>query len=138
MASEGYFRKRIFRSPLGSQTQSVSGASIVWALLSGPIYFWRKRAPVEALLLFVAQLILYFVPDETLDGDIADLLGTLLWLGSALAAPLLLALCYERKGWMEQQPFEERVRSRLGFGEDDLERDMYREGLNQRTRTRPF
>ena len=135
MAFDGYFKTRIYRSPLRSQTQKVSGAAVLWALLGGPLYFWRKQAPIEALLLFMAELILYFLPDEALGGFFdTDTLGALLWLGSGLAAPLLLTLCYERKGWYEQRPFEDRVRSRLGFSDDDSERDFYRDSSAGRSR----
>ena len=128
MASEGYFRTRIFRSPLGSQVQSVGGVSVLWALLLGPAFFWRKRAPIEGLLLLAAELMLYFIPDDVFGALDADAIGALLWLGSSLAAPMLLAMCYERKGWTETRPLEQRVRSRLAADDDDdLERELARE-----------
>ena len=129
MASDGYFRTRIYRSPLGSQVQSVSGTSILWALLLGPIYFWRKKAMIPAIALFAAEVMLYFIPDDVLgDAFDTDAIGSLLWLGSSLAAPLLLSLCYEQKGWVESEPFEKKVRSRKAVDDDDeLERELARE-----------
>jgi len=137
MALDGYFRTRIYQSPLRSQTQKVSGSAVLWAFLGGPIYFWRKQAPIEALLLFVAQLTLYFIPDEALGGAVdTDTVGVLLWLGAGLAAPLLLSMCYERKGWFERRSIDDRMRSRLALGDDDSERDFYRE--HGAGRSRPF
>lgn len=128
MASEGYFRTRIYRSPMGSQVQSVSGLSILWALLLGPIYFWRKKAMIPAILFFAAEALLYFVPDDVLGDFDADAIGSLIWLGASLAAPLLLSMCYKQKGWVESEPFEKKVRSNLALDDDDeLERELARE-----------
>ena len=128
MASEGYFRTRIYRSPMGSQVQSVSGLSILWVLLLGPIYFWRKKAMIPAILFFAAEALLYFVPDDVLGDFDADAIGSLIWLGASLAAPLLLSMCYEQKGWVESEPFEKKVRSNLALDDDDeLERELARE-----------
>jgi|SRR5579863_3523189 len=128
MASEGYFRKRSYRSPMGSQVQSVSGTSILWALFLGPAYFWRKKAMLPAIVLFAAEAMLYFMPDDALGALDADAIGSLIWLGSSLAAPLLLSMCYEQKGWIESQPFEKKVRSRLALNDDDeLESELARE-----------
>jgi len=128
MASEGYFRTRIYRSPLGSQVQSVSGTSILWALFLGPIYFWRKKAMIPAIVLFAAEAMLYFIPDDALGAFDTDAISSLLWLGSGFAAPLLLSMCYEHKGWIESQPFEKKVPSRLARNDDDeLEQELARE-----------
>jgi hypothetical protein len=83
--------------------EAVSPLSAVWALLCGPAYYWRKRAPIEALLFASALGTLLFLDGG---GDIAVFsdrldIGTMLWLVFALAAPVLLPACYRRKGWVE-------------------------------------
>lgn len=97
-----YFEPRSFRSLYLKRTESVSGASALWALLLGPAFYWRKQAPVEALVLSVTDLMLMVMPDSFLGlGDANDILGVLIWLGFAFGAPLLLPMCYRRKGWVE-------------------------------------
>ncbi len=97
-----YFEPRSFRSLYLKRTESVSGASALWALLFGPAFFWRKQAPVEALVLSVTDLLLMVMPDSLLGiEDANDILGVLVWLGFAFGAPLLLPMCYRRKGWVE-------------------------------------
>lgn len=98
-----YFEWRRFQSPFLSSSETVSPLSAVWASLCGPVYYWRKRAPIEALL-FAAALGSLLLLDE--DSDLAGRsdgidLATMIWLGLALAAPILLPACYRRKGWVE-------------------------------------
>jgi len=102
MTLTDYFEPRSFRSLYLKRTESVSGASALWALLLGPAYYWRKQAPVEALVLSVADLMLMFLPGSLLGiEDANDALGALVWLGFAFGAPVLLPMCYRRKGWVE-------------------------------------
>ena len=97
-----YFEPRSFRSLYLKRTEGVSGASALWALLFGPAFYWRKQAPVEALVLSVTDLVLMVMPDSLLGiEDANDILGVLVWLGFAVGAPLLLPICYRRKGWVE-------------------------------------
>ncbi|HXP72737.1 MAG TPA: hypothetical protein VN823_01195 [Stellaceae bacterium] len=98
-----YFASRRFRSPFLGSTERVSPLSALWAFLFGPVYYWRKRAPIEALV-FALALGSLFLLDE--DWDISALssgmdMDTAIWLGFALAAPALLPACYRRKGWVE-------------------------------------
>lgn len=98
-----YFASRRFRSPFLGSMERVSPLSGLWAFCFGPVYYWRKRAPVEALL-FALALGSLLLLDE--DWDISALSGGLdldasIWLGFALAAPALLPACYRRKGWVE-------------------------------------
>lgn len=100
---ESYFSSRRFQSPFLRSIQLVSPLSALWACLLGPIYYWRKRAPIEAALFGVTMAALLFVDD---DGDILGMstgldLGSVIWLVFALAAPVLLPACYRRKGWVE-------------------------------------
>ena len=100
---ESYFSARRFQSPFLRSMQHVSPLSALWAFLLGPIYYWRKRAPIEAVLFGLAMGALLFIDT---DGDIlgvsADVdLGSAIWLAFAIAAPVLLPACYRRKGWVE-------------------------------------
>lgn len=67
------------------------------------MYYWRKQAPVEALLFLTAELILFVVSNRAISANAIDSTtpSLLLWLGAALLAPVLLPLCYRRKGWTE-------------------------------------
>ena len=100
---ESYFSSRRFQSPFLRSMQLVSPLSALWAFLLGPVYYWRKRAPIEAILFGIAMMSLLFVDD---DGDILGMSGSVdfgsaIWLAFALAAPVLLPACYRRKGWVE-------------------------------------
>ena len=100
---ESYFSSRRFQSPFLRSIQLVSPLSALWACLLGPIYYWRKRAPIEAALFGVTMAALLFVDD---DGDILGMstgldLRSVTWLVFALATPVLLPACYRRKGWVE-------------------------------------
>ena len=100
---ENYFSSRRFQSPFLRSMQLVSPLSALWAFLLGPVYYWRKRAPIEAILFGIAAMALLFVDD---DGDFLGMsanvdLGSAIWLAFALAAPVLLPACYRRKGWVE-------------------------------------
>lgn len=97
-----YLEPRVFRSPYLKRSESVSGAAMLWALLLGPAYYWRKQAPAEALVLFLIDAMLMLMPGSLLGSAAADdLLGWLVWLIFALGAPALLPMCYRRKGWVE-------------------------------------
>ena len=95
---------RVFESPFLRRTETVNGAgAILGALIAGPFYYWRKQAPVEALLLFSAQLILFFLSNPNIGHGRVDTAtpSFILWLGAAFLAPVLLPMCYRRKGWIE-------------------------------------
>jgi hypothetical protein len=94
-----YFQPRRFRSPYRGRSERVGGAAVLWTLLLGPVYLWRKGAMVEALVLAIAG-ILPFLPLDG-DGEALDAIGSLVWLAGALLAPVLLAMSYERRGWTE-------------------------------------
>jgi hypothetical protein len=98
-----YTARRVFQSPYVNARESVSGAAVFGVLLLGPFYYWKKKAPVEALLLCVAEAVLFLVPDQSLGTGIwgIDYPSLVLWLGAAIAAPALLPICYRRKGWTE-------------------------------------
>jgi Ca2+/H+ antiporter len=105
MNLDEYLGSHVYRSPFLGQTQTVSGlAAVFGALLSGPFYYWKKKAPVEALVLFTVELVLFVIPNRDLGGDVflgSSWIGVALWLGAAAMAPVLLPMCYRRKGWIE-------------------------------------
>lgn len=95
---------RVFESPFRGRTETVNGTGAVFgALLTGPLYYWRKQAPVEALILFTAELILFLLSNPNIAQGAVDTAtaSLVLWLGAALLAPVLLPMCYRRKGWIE-------------------------------------
>ncbi len=99
-----YSSTRVFESPFRHRTEAVNGTGAVFgALLTGPLYYWRKQAPVEALVLFTAELILFLLSNPDIgQGNVDTATPSLvLCLGAALLAPVLLPMCYRRKGWIE-------------------------------------
>jgi hypothetical protein len=103
MASTGIFRRRVFRHPFLKRTEAVGPHSVVLALLSGPIYYWQKRARLEAVVLcVVATPMLVYDPDSALvSRALLSDITTLVWAVSVVLAPLFLALSYHRQGWSE-------------------------------------
>jgi len=98
-----YFEPHVFRSPYLAVTEKVGADAMLWAFLLGPIYFWKKRAPVEALVLLIVNVMLLFAPDDMLGFDFLDgeTLTLVFWVICAAATPALLSMCYLRKGWIQ-------------------------------------
>jgi hypothetical protein len=103
MARAGFFRRRVFQHPFAGTTESIGVHSVMFALLSGPLYYWRKHARLEAVVLcFVGLPLLVYNPDKALvSGAVLSDIATGVWAGSVVLAPLLLALSYHRQGWDE-------------------------------------
>ncbi|HMK69192.1 MAG TPA: hypothetical protein VEC75_10810 [Stellaceae bacterium] len=103
MSLEALFSQRTFESPYGKVREVVGPSSALWSLLLGPLYFWRKRAPVEGLVYFLLTVPMVGLADVAEAAGLPDSidLGIVLWVGFALAAPALLAASYLRKGWVE-------------------------------------
>ena len=98
-----YFKDRRFQSPHMKATEAVTPLSALWAFLCGPVYYWRKHAPIEALVFVIAlgAPILLDPASDLMDVSDGIDIGTMLWAGFAIAAPILLPACYRRKGWIE-------------------------------------
>jgi hypothetical protein len=98
-----------FRQPYLSRVQSVSGLSVLWALLTGPGYFWRKGARIEAMLLALVSVPPLVADREhsLIDPSVLSAFASLTWAGAALCAPLILSYCYRRQGWVEVCPAAE-------------------------------
>ena len=103
MAVAGLFRRRVFQHPFLRRTEAIGLHSVMLALLSGPIYYWQKRARLEAVVLcVVAAPMLVYNPDSALvSRAVLSDIATAVWAGSVVLAPLLLALSYHRQGWSE-------------------------------------
>jgi hypothetical protein len=103
MSIADYTATRTFQSPFLRQTQTVGGGAVIGALLSGPFYYWKKKAPVEALLLATAELVMFVTPSQFWGTSLLGMTypDLVLWVGAAVLAPVLLPLAYRRKGWIE-------------------------------------
>ena len=79
---------------------------MIWAALSGPLYFWKKGAQIEALLLAIACVPPIFADptNSAIDPEFLSQFASLAWGGAALLAPILLMACYHRRGWDEVAP----------------------------------
>jgi hypothetical protein len=104
MSLADYTATRVFQSPFLRRSETISGGgAVIGALLTGPFYYWKKQAPVEALILFTIQLVLFVLSNRAIATGAIDSTtpSLVLWLGAALLAPVLLPMCYRRKGWIE-------------------------------------
>ena len=98
-----YSHRRVFRQPYTGATAAVGISSVLWALMAGPLYFWRKGAMIEAALLAAAGASLWFFDAGSALISLAALraITTAIWAGSVVLAPVLLELSYRRRGWVE-------------------------------------
>jgi hypothetical protein len=98
-----YLEPRKFRQAYTERTQIVGVSSVLWAMLSGPFYFWKKGARSEALLLAMACVPALFAgaPHSPIDPELLTEFTSLVWVAVALLAPLLLMRRYRRQGWAE-------------------------------------
>ena len=92
-----YSRPRRFSLPHLDITRAVDSSAIVWAVVTGPFFFWRKGAMIEGFVVAAATLAAW-----ALDADgLIKGVSSLVWLVAALLAPMLLAKSYERRGWVD-------------------------------------
>jgi len=98
-----YLRRHVFRRRQLEATETVGFGSVLWALVLGPLYYWKKGARFEALLLSLAGIPLFMFGDDdaTLAYAILSDISTLVWIASIVCAPLLLAASLRRHGWVE-------------------------------------
>lgn len=98
-----YLHRRVFRQPHSGATAAVGISSVLWALIAGPLFFWRKGAMIEAALLAAAGASLWFFDAGSALISLAALrtITTTIWAGSVILAPVLLELSYRRRGWVE-------------------------------------
>jgi hypothetical protein len=103
MVVEDLCRRRVFRHPFRSKTESVGLHTVLFALLSGPVHYWRKRARIEAAVLGIAALAPVFYNPATALVSRAALTdaAAVLWAGAGVLAPALIAMSYRRQGWRE-------------------------------------
>jgi hypothetical protein len=93
-----YAQPRKFARPRLKKTECVGADAVLWALVSGPVFFWRKGALIAGIIAGLATLPFWGIASE---GYLADVIGGLVWLGAAALAPLLLAASYRRRGWID-------------------------------------
>ena len=93
-----YSRPRRFQLPYLQITRTIGPDALLWAMITGPFYFWKKGAMIEGLAIAAATVPLWAV--ET-DNFLLDSLSGLVWIGAALLAPVLVAMSYERRGWVD-------------------------------------
>lgn len=98
-----YHQTRRFRQPDRERTQTVGWGCMIWAALSGPLYFWKKGAQIEAVLLATVCVPPIFADpaNSALDPELLSRLASLAWGAAAFLAPMLLGACYRRRGWDE-------------------------------------
>jgi hypothetical protein len=98
-----YSHPHTYRHAIFKQTQTVGRSAIFWALLSGPFYYWKKGARIEAILLCLSAVPLYMYDSDSSIVSYSTLwdLTTLVWLISIIGAPVILAASYRRRGWVE-------------------------------------
>ena len=97
-----YLQRRVFRRRFDGASAIVTPWMTLWALLLGPLYFWKKGARIEALILTVVGLPLIVTGDvPSLGATVVSDLSTILWIGAVIFAPLLIAASLRRQGWTE-------------------------------------
>jgi hypothetical protein len=100
-----YLRRRTFQNPVLMITETVSGWAILWVFLFGPLYYWRKGALIEALLMALGSIQILGIgfDDSALGFDLSDLpdVALVVWIAFSALAPALLIMRYRRRGWVE-------------------------------------
>ena len=100
----GFFRRRVFAPPFDAPSEAVGLQSMLFAAISGPFYYWKKRARIEAVLIALSglPLLVYDPSHALLSRAMLTDLASAVWALSVVLAPLLLALSYRRQGWSER------------------------------------
>jgi hypothetical protein len=98
-----YSRPHTYRHAVFKTTEVVGLTSIFWAFLSGPFYYWKKGARIEAILLCLSAvpLFMYDADSSIVSHAVLSDFTTFVWLVSVVGAPLLLSASYRRRGWVE-------------------------------------
>jgi hypothetical protein len=99
-----YTKPRIFEQPHLGKIQSVGISSVFWALVGGPIYYWKKGALSEAIFLGVATTPFWAIDSDRSYISIAALrdMTSVVWAVSVIFAPVILMMSYRRRGWVER------------------------------------
>jgi hypothetical protein len=99
-----YSRSRVFEQPHLGKIQVVGIWSVLWAFIGGPIYYWKKGAVIEAILLCVASTPFWAFDNQISDASLAALrdITTVIWAVSVAFAPVILMMSYRRRGWVER------------------------------------
>lgn len=100
-----YSEPRVFEQPYLGKTQVVGIWSVFGALVAGPIYYWKKGAMIEAILLCVASTPFWAFDNKSSYISLATLqdITTVIWVVSVVFAPVILMMSYRRRGWVERR-----------------------------------
>jgi len=102
-----YSRPRVFQERFFKISETVGLQSVVWAFVFGPLFYWKKGAKAEAvlMLLVTAPLLHMHFAGSNLRVSLSAIpyVSALLWAAFAALAPILLAMHYRRRGWVEMR-----------------------------------
>lgn len=100
------YRRRKFRHSIFPTIETVGPSTIFWSLVTGPLYYWKRGARIEAILLLVISGSLYFYNSHSaiISYDTLWYFATAVWLVSVVGAPFLLCWSFRRRGWEEFDP----------------------------------
>jgi hypothetical protein len=100
-----YAQPRRFREPSLKITEAVGVQSVLWALIFGPFFYWKKGAQAEAVLMVLSAaplLQLSHVGSKYSVGfSEIPYVSAFLWAAFVALAPALLVMHYRRKNWEE-------------------------------------
>jgi hypothetical protein len=78
---------------------------MLWALIFGPFYFWKKSAEGAALLMLLSATPLLRLSHVGSKYSVSfseiPYISAVLWAIFVALAPVLLVMHYRRKGWVE-------------------------------------
>lgn len=96
-----YSRPCRFEQPYSRKTEVVGPSAMLWALLAGPLYYWKKGAVIEAILLCAAAVPLWVIDESNslVSFSTVEDATALIWAASVVLAPLILVMSYRRRGW---------------------------------------
>jgi hypothetical protein len=103
MELSDFTRQRKFEQPYAKTRREIGVMSMLWALLFGPIYYWRQGAMIEGILFALATIPVFFIDEDssTISIPLLEGLTMAIWIASVVLAPVLLAASYRRRGWVE-------------------------------------
>jgi len=100
-----YARPRRFREPSLNVTEPVGVQSMLWALIFGPFFYWKKGAQAEAVLMVLSAAPLlqlsHIGSKYSVSFSEIPYVSALLWAAFVALAPALLVMHYRRKNWEE-------------------------------------
>ena len=100
-----YSRPCRFQNPFFKITEVVGAQSVLWALIFGPLFYWKKGAQAEAVLMVLSATPLlqlsHIGSKYSVSFSEIPYVSAVLWAAFVALAPILLVMHYRRKGWVE-------------------------------------